>query len=112
MTTYKCKTCGKTWSMGPTRDHCETEDCHICLRHRLGMLTREDAGFDWEEWPGGWPEVLAAYETALDLCAKLHDAMHIIAYGEDPDYPGSMMTASQLRKIASDSLIYKFNNKA
>ena len=45
------------------------------LRSRLGMLTPEDANFDWEEWPGGWPEILSAYETQRDTAAALRGEM-------------------------------------
>lgn len=41
------------------------------LRSRLGMLMPADANFDWEEWPGGWPEILSAYETQRDAAAAL-----------------------------------------
>ena len=41
------------------------------LRYRLGMLMPADANFGWEEWPGGWPEILSAYETQRDAAAAL-----------------------------------------
>ena len=41
------------------------------LRSRLGMLMPADANFGWEEWPGGWPEILSAYETQRDAAAAL-----------------------------------------
>ena len=40
------------------------------LRSRLGMLTPGDANFDWEEWPGGWPEILSAYGTQFERAEK------------------------------------------
>ena len=36
MTTYRCRTCGITWQMGPTRDMDPNEQCHCCAREGLG----------------------------------------------------------------------------
>ena len=45
------------------------------LRSRLGMLMPADAIFDWEEWPGGWPEILSAYETQRGTAAALREKL-------------------------------------
>lgn len=38
MTTYRCRTCGITWQMGPTRDMDPNEQCHCCAREGNAIL--------------------------------------------------------------------------
>lgn len=38
MTTFACRTCGAKWSMGPTRDYREDQQCHKCAAEWIAKL--------------------------------------------------------------------------
>ena len=52
MTTYRCRTCGITWQMGPTRDMDPNEQCHCCAREGLGSTQARVAELDAQKDAG------------------------------------------------------------
>ena len=52
----------------------------------------------------GADEVLETVRIAFDERDRYKAALELIRIGEEPDYPGSLATASMLRGIASSTL--------
>ena len=68
MTTFKCRTCGITWQMGPTRDMDHNEQCHCCAREGNGILNARVAELEQEN---------ARLRQANRDCCAWFDALNI-----------------------------------
>ena len=76
VTTFKCRTCGITWQMGPTRDMDHNEQCHYCAREGNGILNARVAELEAILWG----HVIVAGETkaitaSLEKCMEMECAL-------------------------------------
>ena len=79
MTTFKCRTCGITWQMGPTRDMDPNEQCHCCAKEGNGILNARVA----------------------ELEAGLNQIHHLAAHAPGA---GQASTMALIEKVASKAL--------
>ena len=67
MTTFRCKTCGSTWSEGPTRDCVLDQDCRYCAGGNQDNLVLQIA--DLQGQMAKMKSTISFLRTTLTACA-------------------------------------------
>lgn len=92
MTSFTCRTCGASWTMGPTRDHKEGEQCHRCaaegnanLNAHVNELEQAIAAAMETDWTPGDVEFEESDGTKRRLAWESGDDTVGMAPGFQPD---------------------------